>query len=60
MIVDSPKMRKRLEDTYKLYRRRPKEALPRLKHVFDDNEDKVMAFVKAVNNKEDWREAIGH
>lgn len=60
MIVDSPKMRKRLEATYAAHKRRPRELAARLAAVFDNDNSKTTAFVKAMTEKKDWREAIGH
>lgn len=59
MIVDSPKMRKRLEVTYATHKRKPRELAARLAAVFDNDNTKTTAFVKAMVEKKDWRESIG-
>lgn len=60
LVIDHPALRKRVENTYLACRARPREALERLTAVFNNDEEKVMAFVKAVNSRQDWRKAIGH
>jgi hypothetical protein len=60
MMIDSPKMQARLVTTYHAHKRRPKDLSERLRAVFDNDNEKVMAFIKAMTSNQEWRKLIGH